>query len=207
MCLYKRLPECEITDHKNNASHELSTISGLANFVIRLFTVGVVEYCIQGPIPSSNSGHLEQQDKRLEEGFEVVHVIEATSDLHVLKQTHSEDSKNEHDKEEKKTDVEEGRKRHDKREKKSSDALSSLDEPENSANFGNPDYPKKGGRDEVLLNQVTEKESGKRQEDNNKIEEIPRLSKIMVAKGKHFHEHFCSENDDEPETDYVSSGF
>jgi hypothetical protein len=62
----------------------------------------------QSPVsPISGSGFL-QQDERLEEGLEIVDVVEAAADLDVLEEGHTEDGKNEHDKEEKEADVEEG---------------------------------------------------------------------------------------------------
>ena len=45
----------------------------------------------------------------LEKCFEVMHIVEAPSNLHIFEKTHPEDSENEHDEEKEKTDVQESR--------------------------------------------------------------------------------------------------
>jgi DUF4097 and DUF4098 domain-containing protein YvlB len=50
---------------------------------------------------------LKEQNERLEKCFEIMNIIEATSDLNIFEKTHPKDSENEHDEEKKKADVEE----------------------------------------------------------------------------------------------------
>ena len=45
----------------------------------------------------------------LEKCFEIMNIVEATSDLNIFEKTHPKDSKNEHDEEKQKTDVQESR--------------------------------------------------------------------------------------------------
>ena len=45
----------------------------------------------------------------LEKCFEVMHIVEATSDLNIFEKTHPEDGENEHNEEKEKTDVQESR--------------------------------------------------------------------------------------------------
>ena len=74
----------------------------------------------------------------LKKCFEIVNIVESSSDLDILEETHPEDSKDEHYEEEKKTNVEKSRKGHHQREEQSPDTLGSFDQPQNSPHLGNP---------------------------------------------------------------------
>ena len=74
----------------------------------------------------------------LKKCFEVVNIVESSSDLDILEETHPEDSKDEHYEEEKKTNVEKSRKGHHQREQESPDTLGSFDQPQHSTHLGNP---------------------------------------------------------------------
>jgi hypothetical protein len=100
---------------------------------------------------------LEQQDERLEEGLEVVDVVEAAADLDVLEEGHAEDGKNEHDKEEKEADVEEGGHGHHQREEEGSNPLGALDETKDSPHLRHAHHSQQGRRHKILLDKVTEK--------------------------------------------------
>ena len=67
-----------------------------------------------------------------------MNIVEASSDLDILEETHPEDSKDEHYEEEKKTNVEKSRKGHHQREQQSPDTLGSFDQPQHSPHLGNP---------------------------------------------------------------------
>ena len=125
----------------------------LTNLRVWQFTIRVVKDSIQGAIPSRACGHLEQQYKGLEiiiisllhtielhwrvdgsilylkKCFEIMNIVEPSSDLDILEETHPEDSKDEHYEEEKKTNVEKSRKGHHQREQQSPDTLGSFDQP------------------------------------------------------------------------------
>ena len=75
-----------------------------------------------------------------------MNIVEPSSDLDILEETHPEDSKDEHYEEEKKTNVEKSRKGHDQREEQSPDTLGSFDQPQHSAHLGNP-----GGRGSINI--------------------------------------------------------
>ena len=90
------------------------------------------------------SGHLKEENEGLEEGLEVVDVVEASSDLNISEQRHSKDGEDEHDQEEKEADVEEGWHRHDEGEEQGSDPLRPLDQTQHSTNLNKTDdyYPR-----------------------------------------------------------------
>ena len=67
-----------------------------------------------------------------------MNIVKSSSDLDILEETHSEDSKDEHYEEEKKTNIEKSRERHDQREEESSDTLGALDETQDSPDLGHP---------------------------------------------------------------------
>ena len=56
-----------------------------------------------------------------------MNIVESSSDLDILEETHPEDSKDEHYEEEKKTNIEKSWERHDQWEQKSPDTLGALD--------------------------------------------------------------------------------
>ena len=74
----------------------------------------------------------------LKKCFEIMNIVEPSSDLDILEETHPEDSKDEHYEEEKKTNVEKSRKGHHQREEQSPDTLGSFDKPQHSTHLGNP---------------------------------------------------------------------
>ena len=57
-----------------------------------------------------------------------MHVIEARTNFDILKERHSEHSKDEHDQEQKEADVDEGGEGHDEREEQCSNTLRALDQ-------------------------------------------------------------------------------
>jgi len=100
---------------------------------------------------------LEQQDERLEEGLEVVDVVEAAADLDILEERHAKDGEDEHDKEEEKADVEEGGHGHHQGEEEGSNPLGTLDETKDSPHLGHANHSQQGRGHEILLNKVTVK--------------------------------------------------
>ena len=63
--------------------------------------------------------HLEQQDHGLEEGLEVVDLVQCAPVLDVHEEGHAEDGEDEHHEEQQQADVEEGRDGHDQGEEQS----------------------------------------------------------------------------------------
>ena len=78
---------------------------------------------------------MEEEDERLEEGFEVVNIVEAWPDLGVLEQADAKDGKDEHDEEEEETDVHEGGEGHDQGEEQGPDSLCTFDQSKNPSNL------------------------------------------------------------------------
>ena len=78
---------------------------------------------------------MEEEDERLEEGFEVVNIVEAWPDLGVLEQADAKDGKDEHDEEEEETDVHEGGEGHDQGEEQGPDSLRTFDQSKNPSNL------------------------------------------------------------------------
>ena len=91
----------------------------------------------------------------LEKCFEIMNIVEATSDLNIFEKTHPKDSKNEHDEEKQKTDVQESREWHDQRKEEGSDTFGSFDKTEHSSNFCYSDNSEKSGGDKVFFYKVT----------------------------------------------------
>jgi hypothetical protein len=78
---------------------------------------------------------LEQKNECFEESLEIVNIVEASAYLNVLEEAHPEDSKNEHDEEEKQADVEEGWHGHDEGEEEGADAFGTLYEPQDTTDL------------------------------------------------------------------------
>ena len=188
-----------MSDTEGDSNSKASAVSLETNLGIVNLTVAVVEDGVQCSVPACSGGHLEQEDERLEKRLEIVDIIEAGSDLDILEKTHSEDGQDEHDQEEKKTNVEKSWQRHDQREEECSDSPRTLDQPENSANLDDPDDPQEGRGDEILLNEVTQEETGQRHHHDAEVKEVPGLGEVVVSEGEHLHQHFSREYDDEPE--------
>ena len=79
---------------------------------------------------------MEKEDERLEEGLEVVDVVESGSDFDVLEEADAEDGEDEHDEEEEEADVHQGGEGHDQGEEQGPDSFCSLDQSKNSSNLG-----------------------------------------------------------------------
>ena len=84
-----------------------------------------------------------------------MHVVKSWSDFDILEEGHTEDGKDEHDKEEQQADVDQGRKGHHQGEEKRSYSFGSLDEPEDAAHFSHSDYPEERRRNKIFLDKVT----------------------------------------------------
>ena len=118
----------QVGNEVGNSSSKIAAVTIFSNFRVSLFAISEVKDGRQRSIPSSRCGHLEEEDERLEEGFEVVNIIEAWPDLGVLEQANAKDSKDEHDEEEKETDVHEGGERHDQGEEQGPDSFCTFDQ-------------------------------------------------------------------------------
>ena len=149
------LPKHKISNHEGHAGPKVPAVSCLADFCIRFLAVRVVVDGRQRAVPSRAGRHLEQQDEGLEEGLEVVHIVEAAPNLDILEERHAEDGKDEHDQEEEEADVEQGRHGHHEGEEEGADALGALDETQHAPDLGHAHHAEQGRRDEVLLDKVT----------------------------------------------------
>ena len=118
----------QVSNEVGNSGSKIAAVTIFPNFRVGLFAIGEVKDGCQRSIPSSRCGHLEEEDECLEEGFEVVNIVESWPDLGVLEQADAKDGEDEHDKEEKETDVHEGGERHDQREEKGPDSLRTFDQ-------------------------------------------------------------------------------
>ena len=107
---------------------KIATITIFPDFRVGLFAVGEIKDGGQSSVPSGRGGHLEEEDEGLEEGFEVVDIVESRPDLGVLEQADAKDGKDEHDEEEEETDVHEGGQGHHQGEEQGPDSLCSLDQ-------------------------------------------------------------------------------
>ena len=117
----------QVGNEVGNSGSKIAAVTIFPDFGVGLFAICEVENGCQSSVPSSRCGHLEEENERLEESFEVVDIVEAWPDLGVLEQANAEDSKDEHDEEEKEADVHEGREGHDQGEKQGPDSLRSFD--------------------------------------------------------------------------------
>ena len=122
----------KVDDEIPDGGAELAAVTVLTNLWVGLLAIGVVKYGGQCLRPASAGCHLEKQDESLEEGFEVVHVVESRTDLDVLEETDAKDGKDEHDEEEEEADVEQGRQGHPQGEEQCSNSLRSFDQTQNS---------------------------------------------------------------------------
>jgi len=154
-CTVLSIPEYKVGNHEGNSRPKVPTVPCLAYFRIRFLAVRIVVDGGQRPVPARARRHLEQQDERLEEGLEVVDIVEAAPDLDVLEEGHAEDGKDEHDEEEEEADVEEGGHGHDEGEEEGADALGALDETQDSPHLGHAHHAQQGRRHEILLDKVT----------------------------------------------------
>ena len=118
----------QVSYEVGNSGSEIAAVTVFPNFSVGLFAIGEVKDGRQRSIPSSRGGHLEEEDEGLEEGFEVVDIVESRPDLGVLEQADAKDGKDEHDEEEEETDVHEGRQGHHQGEEQGPDSLRSLDQ-------------------------------------------------------------------------------
>ena len=103
----------QVGNEVGNSSSKIAAVTIFPDFRVGLFAISEVKDRRQRSIPSSRCGHLEEENECLEEGFEVVNIVEAWPDLGVLEQADAKDGKDEHDEEEKEADVHEGREGHD----------------------------------------------------------------------------------------------
>ena len=122
-------------DAVRDAGAELAAVPRLPDLWVLHLAVRVVKDGIQCSVPAGRGGHLEQQDERLEEGLEVVDVVEPWSDLDVLEEADAEDGKDEHDEEEEEANVEQGRKRHPQGKEQCPNSLCAFDQTQNSTNL------------------------------------------------------------------------
>ena len=79
------------------------TLSVASRYYLIIFTfvaVVLVHDAVEHPVPAGGGGHLEQQDHALTKGPEIVNLVQRPAQLHVHEEAHSEDGKDEHDKEE-----------------------------------------------------------------------------------------------------------
>ena len=118
----------QVGNEVGNSGSEIAAVTIFPDFWVGLFAISEVKDGRQRSIPSSRRGHLEEEDERLEEGFEVVDVVEAGPDLGVLEQADAKDGKDEHDEEEEEADVHEGGQRHDQGEEQGPDSLCTFDQ-------------------------------------------------------------------------------
>ena len=102
----------QVGNEVGNSSSKIATVTIFPDFRVGLFTVGEIKDGGQCSVPSGRGGHLEEEDERLEEGFEVVDIVESGSDLGVLEETDAKDGKDEHDQRQQKSDVQQCRHRH-----------------------------------------------------------------------------------------------
>ena len=122
----------QVGNEVGNSSSKIATVTIFPDFRVGLFAVGEIKDGGQSSVPSGRGGHLEEEDERLEEGLEVVDVVESWSDLGVLEETDAKDGKDEHDEEEEEADVEQGRQGHPQGEEQCSNSLRSFDQTQNS---------------------------------------------------------------------------
>ena len=125
----------QVGNEVGNSSSEIATITIFPDFRVGLFAVGEIKDGGQCSVPSGRGGHLEEEDERLEEGLEVVDIVESGSDLGVLEETDAKDGEDEHDEEEEEADVHQGGEGHDQGEEQGPDSFCSLDQSKNSSNL------------------------------------------------------------------------
>ena len=125
----------QVSNEVGNSGSKIAAVTVFPDFRVSLFAIGEVKDSRQRSIPSGRCGHLEEENECLEEGFEVVNIVESWPDLGVLEQADAKDGKDEHDKEEKEADVEQGRKRHPEGKEQCSNSLGAFDQTQNSAHL------------------------------------------------------------------------
>jgi hypothetical protein len=106
--------------------------------------------------------YLKEQNHGLSEGLKVVDVVQPAPVLDVHEEGHPEDGKDEHDEEEQQADVEQRGHGHGQCEEQGSDSPSSLDQSQNSTDFGHSHHSQQGWRHKVFFNQVAQDNAWKR---------------------------------------------
>ena len=216
----------QVGEQEGDAHGGVAAVARRARLRVRLVALLLVDDAFQDAVPSGRRRHLEEQDHGLAERLEVVDLVDARLVLDVHEERHAEDGEDEHDQEEQQADVEQRRQGHGQGEQQRPDALGALDQTQDSTHFGHSHHTQQRRRHKVLFDQITQHQTfggrkqtsynGRRignttaslltqngQDDDHKVEQVPRLLEVIVAQGEHLERALGGEDDDEQRVEDV----
>ena len=215
----------QVREEVSDAHGGVAAIARVARFRVRLVALLLVDDAFQDAVPAGRRGHLEEQNHGLAERFKVVDFVDAGLVFDVHEEGHAEDGVDEHDQKEEEANVEQGRQGHGQGEQKRPDAFGSFDQTQDSSDFGHSDDTQQSRRHEILFDEIAEHQTCKTrrnniaaaghsnglemkltqngEDDDDKVEKIPRLFEVVEAQSKDFEAALGREDDDEEHVEVI----